>query len=88
VHADIYRLETVGEVLDLDVADLAEPTGAVALVEWGDGVAPLFGDEVLTVALRADPAASDEVRRVRVEGRGRSWIERLGAVAERCGGAP
>lgn len=87
LHADIYRLETVGEVLDLDLAELVDdPSGAVALVEWGDGAAPAFPGDLLTVTLRADPTAGDELRRVTVAGRGSGWVQRLQAVAEGCGG--
>lgn len=49
-HCDVYRVESLGEVLDLDLGELVEEA-AVALVEWGDLAATLFGPNVLTVTL-------------------------------------
>ena len=50
VHADVYRLESLAEVADLGLVELAEPAlaheGAVVLVEWGDAAAPALGDEL------------------------------------------
>ena len=50
LHADVYRLESLAEVVDLGLAEQVEE-GAVALVEWGDAAAPVLGDELLTVTL-------------------------------------
>ena len=50
LHADVYRLETLAEVLDLGLVELVED-GALALVEWGDVVEGLFGAHALTVSL-------------------------------------
>lgn len=48
-HADVYRIDGLGEVLDLDLGELVEEA-AVALVEWGDLAASIFGRDVLTLA--------------------------------------
>jgi tRNA threonylcarbamoyladenosine biosynthesis protein TsaE len=89
VHADVYRLETLAEVADLGLLELAEPAlahrGAVVLVEWGDVAAPALGDEPLTVTLA--PGAGDEDRSVTVAGRGRRWADRRAAVEAALGGA-
>ena len=53
LHADVYRLDHVAEVVDLGLTELVED-GAVALVEWGDVVAPVFGGGTLVVRLGAD----------------------------------
>jgi tRNA threonylcarbamoyladenosine biosynthesis protein TsaE len=80
IHADVYRTESVPEVVELALAELVED-GAVALVEWGDLAAPALGDSALEVTLEV--ASSDptgETRVVRVSGRG-SWADRAADVA-------
>jgi tRNA threonylcarbamoyladenosine biosynthesis protein TsaE len=47
-HSDVYRVETLDEVLDLALGELVEDS-AVALVEWGELAASVFGREVLTI---------------------------------------
>jgi tRNA threonylcarbamoyladenosine biosynthesis protein TsaE len=63
-HADLYRLTGVAEALDLAIGELVEES-AVALVEWGDLAAPVFGREVLTVDLAVD---AEEGRVITVSG--------------------
>ena len=50
VHADVYRLDRLHEVVDLGLGELVEE-GGVALVEWGEAARPLFGQGALTVQL-------------------------------------
>ena len=52
-HADVYRVESQGEVLDLALGELVEESG-VALVEWGELASTLFGREVLTIQFEID----------------------------------
>ena len=52
-HADLYRIETLDEALDLALGELVEES-AVALVEWGELGAAVFGREVLTVGFEVD----------------------------------
>ncbi len=75
-HCDVYRVESLGEVLDLDLGELVEEQG-VALVEWGELAASIFGRDVLTITLAPDDndertitvgGALDEARRVLLEG--------------------
>jgi tRNA threonylcarbamoyladenosine biosynthesis protein TsaE len=47
-HADVYRAGSLSEIDDLALGELVEES-AVALVEWGDVAAPLFGHDVITV---------------------------------------
>jgi len=54
-HADVYRIENLGEVLDLAIGELVEES-AVALVEWGELAASVFGRDVLTVTFEIDDA--------------------------------
>ncbi|HEY5664784.1 MAG TPA: tRNA (adenosine(37)-N6)-threonylcarbamoyltransferase complex ATPase subunit type 1 TsaE [Ilumatobacter sp.] len=97
-HADLYRLESLADVGELALAELAEFDGIV-LVEWGDVAAGGLGDH-LEVRLERDdddPAAPDdgagfgldERRLIDIEAHGRSWAgrwDRLTAAVEafRC----
>ena len=49
-HADLYRLDSVAEVLDLSLSELVEES-AVAVVEWGERAHGVLGREVLEVRL-------------------------------------
>lgn len=63
-HCDVYRVESLAEVLDLDLGELAEES-AVVLIEWGELAESLFGREVLHVTIDID---DDDARTLRVEG--------------------
>jgi tRNA threonylcarbamoyladenosine biosynthesis protein TsaE len=52
-HADVYRVESLDEVLDLALGELVEED-AVAVVEWGDIATSVFGRDVLTVTFLLD----------------------------------
>jgi len=52
-HADVYRVEGLDEVLDLALGELVEESG-VALVEWGELAASVFGRDVITVQFDVD----------------------------------
>lgn len=73
LHADLYRLNTVGEVVDLGLREQVD-AGAVALVEWGDVVAEVFGD-ALTVELQFVDS-DDTSRNITVSVEGHSWDSR------------
>jgi tRNA threonylcarbamoyladenosine biosynthesis protein TsaE len=80
LHADLYRTESVPEVVDLALAELVED-GAVALVEWGDLAAPALGDSALEITL--EMTESDPMQRaIAVRGRG-SWANRADDIAAR-----
>jgi tRNA threonylcarbamoyladenosine biosynthesis protein TsaE len=86
IHADVYRTASVGEIVDLALAELVEEE-AVALVEWGDVAAPALGEHVLEVTLVApDPAGASGTRTISVLGRG-AWESRSGEVAGALGRA-
>ncbi|HEY3942989.1 MAG TPA: tRNA (adenosine(37)-N6)-threonylcarbamoyltransferase complex ATPase subunit type 1 TsaE [Acidimicrobiales bacterium] len=101
LHADVYRLDTLGEVADLGLAELAEED-AVAVVEWGEAAAPVLGDSALVVSLTPEvpeapevsgtPVAPDaaapgshEVRLVTLAGRGPGWVARAAEVQAAVG---
>lgn len=89
-HADIYRLESTGDVDELALSELAEFDGIV-LVEWGDVAAAGFGDH-LEVRLGNDDLSGDldtesdtgmvdefgldGARLIELEATGRSWAGR------------
>ena len=65
-HADVYRVNSIAEVRDLDLGELVEED-AVALVEWGELAAAVFGREVLTLDFVLDEG-DEETRRIVVGG--------------------
>ena len=47
-HCDLYRVESLDEVVDLAIGELVEES-AVAMVEWGELAASVFGRDVMTI---------------------------------------
>ena len=72
VHADVYRLERVQDVLDLELDDEAE--SGVLLVEWGDVVEALLpgGHLVIELGVPGDTAE----RSVELRTEGETWLPR------------
>ncbi|HWI02738.1 MAG TPA: tRNA (adenosine(37)-N6)-threonylcarbamoyltransferase complex ATPase subunit type 1 TsaE [Acidimicrobiales bacterium] len=79
VHLDVYRLETMQELVDLGIAELLDD-GAVTLVEWGDAVAPGLPADFLEVRLEAKEEADDRLLSIRTVGPG--WPPRARALKE------
>jgi tRNA threonylcarbamoyladenosine biosynthesis protein TsaE len=63
-HCDVYRVESLDEVLDLALGELVEDAG-VALVEWGELAASIFGRDVMTIDFSVE---DDESRILTVDG--------------------
>ena len=63
-HCDVYRVESLDEVLDLALGELVEDAG-VALVEWGELAASIFGRDVMTIDFSV---RDDEGRTLTVDG--------------------
>jgi tRNA threonylcarbamoyladenosine biosynthesis protein TsaE len=76
LHADLYRLDHLQEVVDLGLVELVDED-AVAAVEWGDVGAPVLGSEVLEVLI--EPGLRDTDRFITISGTD-SWAERAEAV--------
>jgi tRNA threonylcarbamoyladenosine biosynthesis protein TsaE len=72
LHADLYRLEHLGEVVDLAIGELVEDD-AVAVVEWGDVAEPVLGADALSVRLAA--GGHDDERCLSITA-GSSWSTR------------
>jgi tRNA threonylcarbamoyladenosine biosynthesis protein TsaE len=85
LHLDVYRLETLQEVVDLGF-DEGVDRGAIAFIEWGDAMSPLLPSDHLEVELRLGPVEQanlelDEERTITLRAHGDDWHRRL-AVAE------
>lgn len=80
VHVDVYRLDSIQEVLDLGFDELVDPS-AVLLVEWGEAVLPLLPRRYLEVSIRrsADVDA-DEERILTFRPRGPGWMHKLSSM--------
>jgi tRNA threonylcarbamoyladenosine biosynthesis protein TsaE len=57
VHCDVYRLDRLGDVLQLGDEVLA--SDVVTFVEWGDAIVPLLPDDRLDVELSTLPVSTD-----------------------------
>jgi tRNA threonylcarbamoyladenosine biosynthesis protein TsaE len=78
VHADAYRLGSIGEVDDLDLdTDAAD---AVTVVEWGSGLAEGLAEDRLEISI--EPDSDGDVRTVRLAGHGRRWHGVLAEAAD------
>jgi tRNA threonylcarbamoyladenosine biosynthesis protein TsaE len=53
LHADVWRLEHLQEVIDLALPELLED-GAAAIIEWGELAAPVLAPDWLHVAITYD----------------------------------
>ncbi len=79
-HADVYRANGAGEILDLDLHEWREES-AVVVVEWGERVGDLLGEVSLVVTFHLD---SDSEARDLVLG-GPATGERASALATWAG---
>lgn len=79
VHLDVYRLDTMQELVDLGIAELLDD-GAVTLVEWGDAVAQGLPADFLEVRLEANGGPDDRLLSIRSVGPG--WPPRTRALKE------
>jgi len=77
VHLDVYRLDTMQELVDLGIAELLDE-GAVTLIEWGDAVTPALPPDFLEVRLVAPGAPED--RRLAIRSVGPGWPPRADAL--------
>ena len=84
LHADLYRLETLGEVADLALPEQIEDRG-VALVEWGDVAVGVLGDRWLEVRFEI---TGTEARRITLASSGPAWAERWPRLTGLLAGAP
>lgn len=74
LHADLYRLEQLHEVVDLGLAEQLDD-GAVAAVEWGERGAAALPPDRLSVTFAAGLEDAPSERRIRFEPAG-DWVDR------------
>ena len=84
LHADVWRLEQLQEVIDLALPELIEEGGA-AVVEWGEMAAPALAPDCLHVAIDFEDdepplSAADGVRRLAFRALGPSWEKRMAGL--------
>jgi len=80
IHADLWRIETTSELLDLSFEEELED-GGVLVAEWGEAAADLFGKDSLEIRLvTPDADGADEVRDVALETHGDTWVRRAAAI--------
>ena len=79
VHADAYRLGSVGEVDDLDLD--TDAASAVTVVEWGSGLAEGLAGDRMEISIEPDP--DGDVRTVRIKGQGARWHGVLTGAVDR-----
>jgi len=73
-HVDVYRLDSVQDVMDLGLDELGDGE-AVLLVEWGDVVEELLPAERLAIEL-TNAELEGERRRIVITAVGSSWADR------------
>jgi tRNA threonylcarbamoyladenosine biosynthesis protein TsaE len=83
LHADVYRLEHLQEVVDLGLPEMIDD-GAVAVIEWGDVAASVLLPDHLDV--RLEFGAHDDERLISLCPVGARWAGRMPRLAEATGG--
>ena len=78
VHADVYRLDHLQEIVDLGLPEMLDD--AVTLVEWGDVAAQALPADFLEA--RLELGAEDDDRRITLRVVGPSWAGRLAQVED------
>jgi tRNA threonylcarbamoyladenosine biosynthesis protein TsaE len=78
LHADLYRLDRLGEVMDLGLIEQLDDR-TVACIEWGDLATAALPADLLEV--RLDYGLTDESRTLVMTAVGAAWRERLDELA-------
>jgi tRNA threonylcarbamoyladenosine biosynthesis protein TsaE len=76
VHVDVYRLDTLQELIDLGYEEIFAPD-AVLFIEWGDAVGGLLPESCLEVELQI---SDDDRRRIVIRPTG-DWVARIDDIA-------
>lgn len=80
LHADMYRLENLQEIIDLGLPELLEE-GAVAVVEWGEQAAPALLPDYLEIQLEfAEGDGCEDQRRLLLRPMGSRWAARFAGL--------
>lgn len=81
LHLDVYRLNSLQELIDLGFEEYMEPS-RVMFIEWGDAVGPMLPEEHLEIDLRV---VSEDERTVTFTPFGAGWLGRIASLAEHMG---
>lgn len=89
LHADVYRLEHLQEIVDLGITEQVDGD-AVAVIEWGDMAEPVLPADFLEIRLEYggggttddddEDGASDDARRLVLRPVGPAWAHRAEAL--------
>lgn len=79
LHADVYRLDRLAEVIDLGLMEQLDDR-SVACIEWGDLAEPVLPKDFLEVRLEHADGDGDDDRTVTLRAVGPRWAARLEAV--------
>ncbi len=81
LHADVYRLEHLQEIVDLGIVEQVDGE-AVAVIEWGDMAEPVLPADFLEVRLAYDDddEGDDERRVLTLRPVGAAWANRARAL--------
>lgn len=78
-HLDVYRIDQMEEVADLDLPELLD-SGALTVIEWGDVIVPVLPLDFLEV--RISLGEGDDDRRFEFVPVGRRWSARARLLGE------
>ena len=82
LHADLYRLDYLQEVIDLGLPELLEE-GAVAVVEWGELAAPVLVADYLDI--RIGFGEHEDQRSLAMQPVGGRWAARMRSLQQVLG---
>jgi tRNA threonylcarbamoyladenosine biosynthesis protein TsaE len=74
LHADVYRLDRLQEIIDLGLPELLEE-GSVAVIEWGEYAAPVLMPDYLSIHIEFGDDDDGRVFVIRTVGE--QWSDRL-----------
>ena len=75
-HLDVYRLDNLAEVLDLDLPELLEDDATIC-IEWGEVVVPELPRDFLRIRIQLGHIEDlDDARVLEIEAIGPSWVAR------------
>ena len=81
-HLDVYRLDNLSEVLDLDLPELLEDHATIC-IEWGEVVVPELPRDFLRIRIHLGHVEDIEDARVlEIEPVGPSWLSRNQELTE------
>ena len=77
-HLDVYRMEHMAELFDVDLPDLLD-SDAVVLIEWGEAIIPALPADFLEIRITLGEGDDDRLFELRPVGA--RWAARAKAIA-------